>query len=208
MLIIEIALGVALGLGLHNVLRPYWMGIFSSLLFLLLIAALPLIGWLCYVYWDTVAGLMPMVLMVILFFIVANFSDWKNAKKIDYLLSLNSETQLNYHTNALLELLERIINSKFAGIDKSKVIFEYEDENFSSKVKLLKFPFRNINKGDVYVIIKNKSNKSFLSNSINLNSKYASISVTDTSFHKSRNGYLQYSDFIKSLYIELNAKYA
>jgi hypothetical protein len=120
---------------------------------------------------------------------------------------LNSETQLNYYTNALFDLLEKILKNNFLNIHKSTIIFEFEDDIFSSKIELIKFPFRNIDKENLYITIKNKNDKNFMSNQVTLNWKYKSNSVTDTSFHKTRDGYIRYSEFIKLLFIKLETKF-
>jgi len=207
MLIIEIAFGVAIGLALFNLLRPYWISIFSGVFLLVLLISIPFIVWLCYIFWDTVSSLIPLLIMLISVFIFAHYSDKKEASKTDFLLELNSETQLSYHTNSLFDFLEKILQNKFPNIHKSTILFEYEDENFSSKIELIKFPLRSIDKEDIYVTIKNKKDKNFMSNQVTLNWKYKSNSITDTSFHKTKDGYIRYCEFVKSLLIQLESKF-
>jgi energy-coupling factor transporter transmembrane protein EcfT len=204
MLIIEIAFGVVIGLALFNLLRPYWIGIFSGFFLIILLIFMLLIFWLCYIYWNVVSSLLPFAIVLIFVFIFTLYKDKKEAKKTDFLLELNSETQLSYHTNALFDLLEKILKSKFSNLRKSTTIFEYEDDNFSSKIELIKFPFREISKEDFYVTIKNKNNNL---NELTLNWKYNSNSIIDNSFHKTKEGYIRYSEFVKSLLIKLDTKF-
>ena len=203
MLIIEIALGVALGLAFFYVLRPYWIGIFSGFFVLILLISIPLLVWLCYIFWNVISSLLPFFIIFLCSLIFVHYIDKKNAKKTVFLLELNRETQLDYHTNALFDLLEKLLFNNFSNLNKSKIIFEYENDYFSSDIEIIKFPFRNIDKDDFYVTIKNKNDKS----QITLNCKYKYVSVTDTSFHKTRDGYINYSNFVKSLFIELDKKF-
>jgi hypothetical protein len=214
MLILEIAFGVAVGLALFVLFLYFWRGLFNALLFLVAVLSTIIIVWLSYLFWGLASVLLTgFGFACVIFFAI--YSDKKEVRKADVLLDWNSESGLDGHINSLFEVLEKILIEKFSDIEDSTVLLEYEDKNFKCKVEVIKFPFRAIDKNDLYVTIQNKSDKNILLNRMVLN--YAadvkpnwmlkSQAVTDTRFHKSKDSFEVFVEFIKAVNLELIRKF-
>jgi len=161
-------------------------------------------------YWMgdiKIAGAMIPLTFIASLFLLAKLIDENDIERKKILIELNRESYVNYFSDRLFALIEEMVDAKRSTLKNKTKIFDFEDENFSAKVAIAKWPFKEVGKKDICVKIKIKKDKRFLSNSRTLFYDQKFLTSSDIAFFESKERFMEYEKFMKSLIRALEGKF-